>query len=109
MTRTSLTGLQSSVVLSQDICFSPVRKPRAPVKRKPISKPTKKPGRPPTFNERGRKRLEEKFPDSDSDESRVPTPKGKRRVAFRGQYIFVTDDDEEEESDGGKSRNASKG
>ena len=79
-----------------------MRKPKTPVKRKPISKPPKKSGRPLTFNQRGKKRLEEKFPDEDSDDSRIPTPPGKRRVAFRGQYIFVTDD--EEESDGGDSK-----
>ena len=49
-----------------------VRKPKTPVKRKPISKPPKKKtGRPLTFNERGKKRLEEKFPDDDSDDSRI--------------------------------------
>ena len=83
------------------IFFSrPLRKPKTPLKRKPISKSPKKSARPLTFNERGKKRLEEKFPDDDSDDSRIPTPPGKRRVAFRGQYIFVTDDDDEEESDG---------
>ena len=42
------------------------------------------------------KRLDEKFADTeDYDDDRVPTPPGKRRVAFRGQYIFVTDDEEE--------------
>ena len=33
----------------------------------------------------------------------MPTPPGKKRVAFRGQYIFVTDDeyDSDDDSDDG--------
>ena len=49
--------------------------------------------------------MDQKFADTeDYDDDRVPTPPGKRRVAFRGQYIFVTDDDEEYSEDDGKSK-----
>ena len=66
--------------------------------RKPISKPPARTGtvtkRTKNFNDQGKKRLDEKFADT-ADSIRVPTPPGKRRVAFRGQYIFVTDDEDE--------------
>ena len=73
---------------------SPVKKRTAKV-RKPISRRTASKNRS-AFNAAGMKRLDEKFADTeDYDDDRVPTPPGKRRVAFRGQYIFVTDDEEE--------------
>ena len=43
------------------------------------------------------------------DSDREATPPGKRRVAFRGQYLFITDDESEDDDyDGGKSLGKSK-
>ena len=80
---------------------SPARKPKpkpTPKKRSPVKKTQKKAL---SFNERGKQRLDKTFKkDDDSDDERARTPTGKRRVAFRGQYIFVTDDEYEESDEG---------
>merc|ERR1719362_1778789 len=84
----------------------PVRKPIS--RRSPISKRTASKKRS-SFNDAGKKRLDEKFADTDDyDDDRVPTPPGKKRVAFRGQYIFVTDDEYDSDDDSASKASTAK-
>ena len=110
---------------------SPQRKPKSPSRtknagktppaREPISRRPKKPkgssskklakstGKKSSFNKRGYNKPELA---AAGDSDREQTPPGKRRVAFKGQYLFITDDEESEDEDysydGGKSMGKSK-
>ena len=89
---------------------SPAAKPRAP-QRKPLypkTPPTKKfssktaTSKKSSFNKKGYNNPALRVA-GDSDDEREKTPPGKRRVAFKGQYLFITDDDDSEyESDSNK-------
>ena len=91
----------------------PARQPisRRPKKTKssPSKKLSKSTGKKSSFNKRGYNKPELA---AAGDSDREQTPPGKRRVAFKGQYLFITDDEESEEDDysydGGKSMGKSK-
>ena len=86
---------------------------KTPPARRPIqsrSPPAKskssKPGKKSSFN---RSRYNNPALAAEGDSDREATPPGKRRVAFRGQYLFITDDESEDDDyDGGKSLGKSK-